>query len=310
MLWQHGAWAVEQVLAGKTTGGDTMASAAKNFTVDRLTSSIGARIEGIDPRDIDSELATRLREELGRHGVLVFHAPDMTADEQCAFTAQFGSPMGHPVKEFLVGGPDDPISVVENDAEKPPQDDQDFHTDYSFNGEIPDLAILRPEILPTNGGDTIWSSTAAAYRLLSDSYRQILGSMNGVHDAGERFWFEMDRMLGPEQATKARNALPSVMHPVITAHPVTGEPLLFVNPGYTVSIDGLTAPESRSMLQMLFELLNDSSLHYRHRWHEGDLVMWDEHATVHRGPSDFHPEHRKLTRVTANRRAPRSFVPA
>jgi taurine dioxygenase len=274
------------------------------FSIERLTSTIGARVTGIDPREVDEAIASSLLEELGVHGVLVFTARGMTAEEQCAFAQWFGPPMGHPVKEFLLGQADDPISVVENDADKPSQDDQDFHTDYSFNAEIPDLAILRPEILPKNGGDTIWSSTTGAYRLLSEKYRQILVGLNAVHDAGPRFWFEIDRMLGSEQAAKAREAFPAVVHPILTAHPVTGESLLFVNPGYTTAIDGLSALESRSMLQMLFDLLNDSSLHYRHRWHDGDLVMWDEHATVHRGPSDFYPEHRKLTRVTSNRRAP------
>jgi hypothetical protein len=104
----------------------------------------------------------------------------------------------------------------------------------------PDLMLSLNKLIQQPLERSSWNSSEVV-----DSYRQILGSMNGVHDAGERFWFEMDRMLGPEQATKARNAFPSVMHPVITAHPVTGEPLLFVNPGYTVSIDGLTAPESR-----------------------------------------------------------------
>ena len=278
------------------------------FSIEPLTSTIGARVTGIDPREVDDAIASSLRQELGSHGVLVFEAPGMTAAEQCEFAESFGPPMGHPVKEFLLGRADDPVAVVENHGEKPSQDDQDFHTDYSFNPEIPDLAILRPEILPMKGGDTIWSSTTAAYRLLSETYREILSGLNAVHDAGPRFWFEIDRMLGSEQAAKAREAFPAVVHPMITAHPVSGEPLLFVNPGYTVAIEGLTSMESRSMLTMLFELLNDSSLHYRHRWQSDDLVMWDEHATVHRGPSDFHPEHRRLTRVTSNRRAPKAAV--
>lgn len=278
------------------------------FSIEPLTSTIGARVTGIDPREVDDAIASSLRQELSIHGVLVFEAPGMTAAEQCEFAESFGPPMGHPVKEFLLGRADDPVAIVENHGEKPSQDDQDFHTDYSFNPEIPDLAILRPEILPMKGGDTIWSSTTAAYRLLSETYREILSGLNAVHDAGPRFWFEIDRMLGSEQAAKAREAFPAVVHPMITAHPVSGEPLLFVNPGYTVAIEGLTSMESRSMLTMLFELLNDSSLHYRHRWQSDDLVMWDEHATVHRGPSDFHPEHRRLTRVTSNRRAPKAAV--
>ena len=55
---------------------------------------------------------------------------------------------------------------------------------------------------------------------------------------------------------------------------------------------------------LLFDQLNDPAFHYRHRWQPGDVVMWDEHATLHLGPNDFFPQHRRLTRVTAGARSP------
>ena len=59
-----------------------------------------------------------------------------------------------------------------------------------------------------------------------------------------------------------------------------------------------------SSFDLLFAHLRDPAFHYRHRWRAGDMVMWDEHATVHMGPNDFHPAHRKLSRVTAGHRTP------
>jgi taurine dioxygenase len=95
------------------------------------------------------------------------------------------------------------------------------------------------------------------------------------------------------------------VHPVVGAHPITGEPLLFVNEGYTTRIVELSPRESRKILELLFDHLNDPAFHYRHKWRRGDVVFWDEHATVHMGPHDFYPAHRRLTRVTAGRSAPR-----
>ena len=71
-----------------------------------------------------------------------------------------------------------------------------------------------------------------------------------------------------------------------------------------IAVDGLSPRESRAVLGLLFDQLNDPAFHYRHRWQTGDLVMWDEHTTVHMGPHDFFPAHRRLTRVTAGSRPP------
>ncbi len=70
--------------------------------------------------------------------------------------------------------------------------------------------------------------------------KAFVAGLSAVHDPGERFWFEYERALGPEVVRPARQAFPGVEHPVVSAHPVTGEPLLFVNRGYTTRIAGVT----------------------------------------------------------------------
>jgi taurine dioxygenase len=279
-------------------------SMTTSLTVEPLTSSTGGRVIDLDPREVGEAAAHAIRDALSSFGVLVFRADGMTVEEQISFTEQFGPVHGHPVAEFLTGAPAEPVSVVENRDDKPSQDDQNFHTDYSFNRAIPDVAVLRAEVLPSRGGDTIWSNAQAAYEGLSDPVKEFIAGLDGVHDAGDRFWFELERTLGPDAAANARRAFPDVTHPIVTAHPVSGRPVLFVNPGYTTHVAGLKPRESRALLNLLFEQLNDPAFHYRHRWQPGDIVMWDEHATLHMGPCDFYPEHRRLTRVTAGSSEP------
>ena len=274
------------------------------LTLEPLTSSTGARVIGLDPRDVGDDDAHELRDALSRFGVLVFRGEGMTVEEQVTFAERFGAVHGHPVAEFLTGSTADPVSVVENRDDKPSQDDQNFHTDYSFNRAIPDLAVLRAEVLPSRGGDTIWTNTQAAYDGLSDVIKDLITRLDAVHGAGDRFWFELERTLGPEAAAKARRAFPDVTHPVVAVHPISRRSLLFVNPGYTTQIAGVKPRESRALLNLLFDQLNDPAFHYRHRWQPGDVVMWDEHATLHMGPCDFYPEHRRLTRVTAGSSEP------
>jgi taurine dioxygenase len=276
-----------------------------SMIVEPLTSAIGAEVRGLDLNELDEVHCREIRSALSDHGVLVFRDQEMSADQQCAFGARFGPSHGHPVRQFLRGAEaNPPLELVENHAEKPPQEDQNFHTDYSFNTVIPDLAILRPEVIPSNGGDTIWSSTIAAYDGMSAPVKDFIDGLTARHEASERFWFEYARTLGDESVQKARKAFPGAEHPVVEFHPFTGRPLLFVNCGYTTRILGVTSRESRSLLNLLFDQLKDPAFHYRHKWRPGDVVMWDEHGTVHMGPHDFYPEHRRLTRVTAGYRAP------
>jgi taurine dioxygenase len=271
--------------------------------VEPLTSALAARVTGVRLIDARDDEITAIREALHANGVLVFPGQEMGRDEQKAFAARFGDLHDHPVREFLGGG-SDPLAVVENDAAKPSQDDQRFHVDYSFNVVVPDLAVLRPEVLPERGGDTIWSSAAAAYDALSPRMRAVLADLTAVHDAGDRFWFEMRRTIGEDATHRARERFAGNRHPVVGPHPYTGRMVLFVNPGYTIRIDELSSRESDGLLRMLFDHVNDPSFHYRHRWRPGDVVMWDEHQTTHMGPNDFAPAARRLTRVTAGQHAP------
>jgi taurine dioxygenase len=270
-----------------------------------LTSAVGARLDDVDLATVDADDVAEIRAALDAHGVVVVPGQQLTREAHVAFTAMLGEPRGHPVQEFLTGGRADPVSVVENDQDKPPQGDQHFHVDYSFATRIPDLAVLRAEVVPDRGGDTIWSSLAAAYDALSEPMKQFLAPLSARHEAGERFWFEMRRTLGDDAAQRARDEFGGNTHPVVCAHPRTGRPILFVNRGYTTRIDGLTDAESDGVLRMLFDHINNPAFHFRHKWTVGDVVLWDEHQTAHMGPSDFFPHHRRLVRVTAGSAAPR-----
>ncbi len=275
------------------------------LSVERLTPAIGAEITGVDLGQLDDTTAAQLSGELHRHGVLVVRNQSLDRDAQLQLAARFGEVRGHPVAEFARGSAD-PLSVVYNDAEKLPQGDQHFHVDYSFNDSIPNIAILRAEVVPDSGGDTQWSNAGAAFDALSPWMQAALDGLVAEHDAGEKFWYEMYRTQGEEFVARARAKFAGNAHPVIARHPVTGRRLLFVNEGYTRRIVGVQPFESEALLRMLFELIENPDFHYRHRWRPGDVVFWDEHLTTHKGPNDFAPATRCLTRVTAGHSAPRA----
>jgi taurine dioxygenase len=272
-------------------------------TTHPLTSSIGAVVDDVQLAAISDAEARAIRAALAEHGVLVFPAQELTREQQVASTARFGAVHGHPVPEFLFGAAD-PVALVENDADKLPQEDQQFHVDYSFSTEIPDLAVLHGEVIPPRGGDTMWANAGAAYDALSPRMQEFLDGLTARHDAGDKFWWEMRRTLGEEPSERAREHFQGNSHPIVCAHPITGRKVLFVNPGYTVAVNELSRSESTGVLRMLFDHLHNPAFHYRHRWSDSDVVIWDEHLTAHMGPFDFAPHRRRLARVTAGSTAP------
>ena len=73
----------------------------------------------------------------------------------------------------------------------------------------------------------------------------------------------------------------SAEHPVIWQHPVTGTPVLYVNPSMTDHIVGIDPEASRRLLTRLLDHLADPSINYRHRWRPGDFIVWDNIALMH-----------------------------
>ena len=274
----------------------------QTISVTPISSSLGARIDGVDLASLQKEQFEEIHRALLDHLVIFIPGQDIDDDHQKSFAGRFAECHPHPVRKYF--GDSETLALVENDADKPPQEDNYWHTDYSFYSEIPDVAVLRAEVVPETGGDTLWANMYAAYDELSESLRGYLESLKAFHDLGPKFEFEMRRTLGDEAADKIVAEFRGAEHPVVTIHPETKRKALFVNPGYTRRIIGLRSAESEALLRFLYSHIDSPSFHCRHRWSPGDVAVWDERSTLHQGPADFYPQHRRLRRVTAGSRAP------
>lgn len=289
---------------------------AKEISVVPGNSTIGATVTGIDlAGDIDGDAAAAIRAALDEWGVLVFPAQvDVDDVAQQRVAGLWSEVAPHPVVAFLGGT--EVMGVVFNNAEHPPGNGGDamFHTDYSFNTEIPDVAVLRSVEVPPVGGATVWSDARAALKHLQDADPGLVAELCGLsalHDPGPRFAVELEVRLGAELTAKAVDRFGAGNHhPVVAVHPRTGDELLFVNAGYTRHIDGLARKRSDSLLQRLYNVFASPEITFEWRWQPGDVAIWDEHRTVHRGPTDFAPHARVLRRCTAGatRPAPASGV--
>lgn len=267
------------------------------------TSSIGAEIRGVDLASCTDDDLTAIQWALLEHHVVFLreqHLDDAAHEE---FARRWGEPIPNPIMANLDAPPT--IGVVYNDAEHlPDRDGEGWHTDHSWASYIPDIAILRSITAPPSGGDTMWCSIAGAHDSLSPRLQTFLSGLTARHDPGERFALEMRERMAPDLADRLLAAFPGVDHPVIVTHPVTGRRGVFVNPGYTRRINEVHPAESDVLLRMLFDAVTHPDLVCRLRWREGDVAIWDEHATLHRGPTDFAPARRELRRFTVGANVP------
>lgn len=182
-----------------------------------------------------------------------------------------------------------------------------WHTDVTFMKRPPLGSILRAVTLPPTGGDTNWADLELAYESLSPAVQRLADSLDAVHDGNREFGYYLaQRRQGRGSVWEGETvtSLEPVVHPVVRVHPETGRRSLFVNPGFTERIQGVSDAESRHLLDLFYAHLTKPEHIVRHRWAEGDVAMWDNRSTVHYANRDYGDARRVMHRVTLRGDAP------
>jgi taurine dioxygenase len=267
------------------------------FAVEPLSPALGARIVGLDLSATPSgDTVEALKSVLHERLVLFFPDQHLEPLQQRAFAAHFGPLHIHPIYPNV---PDVPEILILDTDDKNPPDNDNWHTDVTFIPTPPLGAALYARRIPPSGGDTLWSSTIAAYEALSEPLRRLLVGLTATHDFTKSF--PENRFAAPAERQKweaARAKNPPLNHPVVRTHPVTGRKALFVNVGFTTRINELTQPESEALLAFLFAHVARPEFTIRHRWRENDLALWDNRVTQHYAVADYLPHRRVMHRAT------------
>src|SRR4051812_38654295 len=132
--------------------------------------------------------------------------------------------------------------------------------------------------------------------------QQLLNGLRAVHTGGPHGTSGPDTSAGVSRSIGIARNDPSadreVLHPVVRRHAVTGRKALFVNPVYTQRFEGMTAEESRPLLQFLFDHATRAELTCRLRWEPGTLAVWDNRCLMHLAINDYDGSRRLLHRTT------------
>jgi taurine dioxygenase len=292
-------------------------------TIEPTGQILGASVHGVDlAKPLSDEDFATIVHALGRHGVLRFPEQRLEAAALRDFSRRFGSIQDMLTGYHEPGMPEVGIlsNVIENGRPIGLADaGQDWHTDMSYNPTIGFLNVLFAVKVPRRNGQvlgaTMFVNTHAAWEGLSADLKTRLADLTATHDFN-KFWENMRRRpgstRGPMTEEQRRRRPPSV-HPIRLIHPISGQPVLYCNPGYAIRINELDPAESDRMLETLFAHQLQPQYQYTHRWTEGDVLVWDHIGTLHNAIPDYGPdEHRLMKRcqVMADRVFEPGFVPA
>ena len=254
----------------------TAAKAAQSSTaidVLQLTGSIGAEVRGIKLQFIDDATFAAIRAAFLDNCMLVFRDQQLSIEEHMAFAARWGEFSVSPFVDYL---PDYPgvLPLVNRGRAKTVTNN--WHYDSAFLAEPPSLTINYAREVPI-GGDTMWSNQYLAYENLSPGMKNML--------AGRRICFTGARLASLTGAKE----IPTMFHPIVRKHPETGRRALYLGmPGSTVShFEDMSVEESLPLLQYLYQHSVEPDHIYRHRFRNGDVVMWDNRCTMHYAVHDY-----------------------
>lgn len=257
-----------------------------NLELTPLSYRLGAQVHGLDlTRSMDSDTIAWVRRAfLDHNGLLLFRGQAMTQEQHIQFSRAFGDLDTHEVVPKDRHPEFHELLIVANKTVIPGQESDKaigltWHSDLVSSLRPALGSLLRAVHVPPAGGDTMFTNMYAAYETLSPAMQRMIEGLYAVYmrerKGGSAEWLMQHRQLNPP-----------VAQPVVRVHPETGRKALYV--GETArSFEGMTAAESKPLLEYLVKHATQPSFVYRHRWRVNDLLMWDNRCTMHLALGDY-----------------------
>ncbi len=270
----------------------------RTIEVKPLSGALGAEIEGVDiASGLGEEQFAEIHRAFADYSVILFRNQPITQEQHIAFARHWGDIN---INRFFTGVAENPIiAEVRKEPDQETNIGRKWHTDHSYD-TIPALgSILYACEVPEVGGDTMFSSMYRAYETLSPGLRRTLENLNALHSSRHVFGVRRDK--SPDPSGRIGNpelATQDAIHPLIIRHPISGRKALYVNPVFTVQIEGWTKEESQPLLQYLYQHASHPDFTCRIRWEKDALAIWDNRATWHCALNDYQGQRRLMHRIT------------
>lgn len=288
------------------------------WRIGKLSPHLGAEIDGLDlaaPLD-DAAFAELRGVWLDHGGLMVLRGQVLTPDGQVAFARRFGLLFGEAdqfqasVHRYLLPGQPALYRVSNKVTDGVPQGraraGDYWHSDVSFRARPAAASLLYAIELPAAGGDTLFADMCGAYAALPEGMKARLEGLEAIHDfavaAQTSGTYDAAQIDAGDFDGQNR-----AIHPVVITHPETGRRALFVSPGFTAAVVGLTPGDSAALLAELQAHATRAEFVTRHKWRLGDLVVWDNRSLMHHAVVDYEGRGtRYLHRATVIAAAPQA----
>jgi alpha-ketoglutarate-dependent 2,4-dichlorophenoxyacetate dioxygenase len=267
-------------------------------------------------KPIDEDTMRAIERAMNEYAVCVLPSQILEDDRQIAFSRLYG-PLASPSiniargtriqhKKFDVSNLDENGGILsEKDARSSLRlVTQLWHTDLSFREAAATWSMLHARVIPPTGGDTEFADTRAAYDALPDSMKRTLESLVAEHS----LWHSSAKRGGYMPTEEERRSYPPVRHKLLQRHPGSGRNALYIG-SHASHIIGMSVEEGQALLSELIEFATQPQFVFRHKWHVGDLVIWDNRCTMHRAtPFEVTDHLRDMRRTTIIDTAPEVHI--
>ncbi|HZZ87189.1 MAG TPA: TauD/TfdA family dioxygenase, partial [Caulobacteraceae bacterium] len=243
----------------------SLADVADTLRIQPNATGFGAEVTGLYlSRPLPAPTLEAVKAAFLAHGVLWFPDQPLTHDQLEAFTLQLGAFGWDPYVAPLADRPH--IMEVRRDADEKSSPFGSFwHSDWSFQETPPAATLLHAKVVPPVGGDTLYADGVAGWEALTPAFQAMLEPLKAVHSA--------TRPYGPagfyakEEGRKGMKILPSPEADKRFAHPLVrtlddGRKALFVNPVYTIGVEGFSEAEAEALLTFLFKHMTQDAFVY------------------------------------------------
>jgi alpha-ketoglutarate-dependent 2,4-dichlorophenoxyacetate dioxygenase len=278
------------------------------LNIEPLHRLFGGRVTNADLRQpLEDVLRAEIVALMDQYAVLVFPGQFLNQDQQVHFTQSFGdldkgfkrvsrAPTRFKYDELLDMSNVAPDGTIVDRAHKKIVGNianQLWHTDSSFQKPSAKYSVLSAVVVTPSGGETEFIDSRVAYDRLPENMKTTLDGLVAEHDSLHSRIALGDGNYDEQQ----RTVFPPVKWPVVREQKETGRKFLYIG-AHARAIDGLTTAEARMLLMDLLEIASHPDLIYRHDWNVGDVVMWDNQITLHRGRRFDLSARRELRRTT------------
>jgi alpha-ketoglutarate-dependent 2,4-dichlorophenoxyacetate dioxygenase len=271
-----------------------------------LGPGFAAEIRGVTLADVanDDTVYKAARAAFEDHSVLVFRGQDISGEGQLEFSRRFGPPEVTKVGSLGTGTNFVILTTIGDDGKVVPEDhryamrnkaNQLWHTDSSFKSVPALTSVLSARTIPAKGGETEFASTRLAFERLDPALQKRLENSFAWHHYGH----SRGKIAPGLATTEELAALSPQCWRMVWKNPVNGRSALYIA-SHAYAVEGMETKAGEQLIEELTELATAPGTTYEHKWQNGDVVMWDNRATMHRGRPWPGNEPRYMVRTTVS----------